>query len=130
MKLWMSGELQADIADAYREVRREIEASVNAKLQDSFPDGPFEEWTVIPIILAEDDPMFAEFSKKHVKSKALEFRLKIDHERFLNGDLRERRVLVLDMLERCIGMMAKMGLSQDQISALRTAVTAVRSRPH
>jgi hypothetical protein len=64
MKLWMSGEIQADVDSAYMKARNVVQTAVNGLLAAvSIPD-KIEEWDFIAIIREEDSPDYNEVAKK------------------------------------------------------------------
>jgi hypothetical protein len=103
--LWMSGEVQSDIADEYRLARKDVEAAVNAALRPfNYGDG-LNKWSVIAIILEEDHPDFDEVKKYRGKERTFEFRLKISHTAFKSADPVGRRRLIVEALLRSIAEM-------------------------
>ena len=66
MKLWIGGEICADIADAFREARLVVERAINAAIGSSDYGLELEAWDCIAII--RDDKAFEErvrFSQKN-----------------------------------------------------------------
>ena len=84
MKLWTSGEIQADVADAYRTARRVVENAVNEELRVTTLDGNIEEWAFLAIIRTQDHPDYNEIARRDARRKVLEFRLIISHREFVN----------------------------------------------
>lgn len=108
MKLWMGAEIDRDVNVAYRQVRQEIEARMNALLVDSAYGGDIDEWTVIPIISALQ-PYYGEIARVSKKGRSAEFRLRIPHAEFKDATRDGQRRLVMDMLIRTLRMMPKLG---------------------
>lgn len=117
MKLWMATEADSDVADAFREVRKIIEEKINLRLIDLSLENSFEKWAFIAMIRA-DENWANEVVKKNSKRKVLEFRLKVDHESFLNGSLAERERLLLSALSCSVDKMKKLGVSDDDRDSL------------
>lgn len=112
MKLWMSGENEADIGDDARVVRNAIESVVN-KFMDGqvFSDG-FEKWAFVTIMLSEKFISgFPEVAKVSSKGKVLEFRLRISHDDFKMASSVDKISMTIDALERSVGMMDKLKVS-------------------
>lgn len=128
MKLWMSGEIQADIADIYRETRKSVEAEVNRLLSGISLPGTAEKWAVIAIIRAEDYPDYDEIVKKSSGGKVLEFRLKIPHAEFLLASPRQRTRLLFEVLLRSVERMRELGISADTRHVLRALL--FRAKDH
>jgi hypothetical protein len=125
MKLWMSGEVDADVAEAYRHARQFVEEMVNQRLQAREIDPAFGKWAVIAIIRREDSPDYNEVITKD-RSGTLEFRLKIDHGTFHKSDADIRRDLVAEMLNRSIDKMGSLGVPTGVMAALRDVLRGVR----
>lgn len=127
MKIWMSGEIQSDVGDAYRIAINAIEAAINRLLVDALIDADISQWTYLAIILPWDHAAdYPEVQRKHLRAKSLEFRLNIDHERFLHGTLEEKQHLIIDSLERCITMMERFGVSQENRAKLNALLAQIR----
>jgi hypothetical protein len=105
--LWMSGEIQLDIADEYRTARQDVEAAVNAVLGSfNYGDG-LHEWVLIGIIPEEDIPGFGEINKYRKKERSFESRLKISHAEFKAADSVGQRKLIVEALLRSITEMRR-----------------------
>ncbi len=108
--LWMSGEIQSDIADAYRSVRKDIEAAVNDALRPGDYGKGLDKWVVIAIIREEDHPDFDEIKKYRAKERKFESRLKVSHGAFKAADAMGRCKLIIEMLLRSVADMRKIGV--------------------
>jgi hypothetical protein len=116
----------ADVGDAYRRLSKPIEADINRELTTRQLRMEFEEWTFIAIILPPTGPAFKELVRGPLKRRALEFKLRIDHEQFLRGTDPERRNLIFDALERSIGLMPKLKVELDDCRILKEVLATVR----
>lgn len=126
MRLWTSGEVDIDVADGYREARNWVEEAVNQELTNVEFSCPFIEWAFIGIVRKEDDRVdYPEIQRKHKKRKVLEFRLKIDHQRFKVGDNFSRRNMIIESLKRSVGLMRTMGITQADLSKLQSVLENV-----
>ncbi len=121
MKLWMSGEIQADIAEPYRETRQTIEAEINRLLEGFTLPEAFEEWVFIAIIRQSDHPDYPELAKKS-RGAVLEFRLQISHDAFLRGTKSQRISLILAGLTRSVAFMETLGVSSRTQSLLNGVI--------
>lgn len=126
MKLWLSAELDHDVSGLYREIRANFMNDINLKLSDIMFDSPYEEWAFIAMIRANKD-WAKEVAKRHIKSKSLEFRLKIDHGAFLSGNFNTRANLFLDSLQRSVDKMEKLGISLGDRNKLYAVLDSVRN---
>lgn len=106
MIIWMSGELQADVGEAYRIISRELERVINAPLKGiDYSVGQIVKWALIPIILSprtERSTGYAEVRKYHRKRRVIEFRLKIDHAPFKAADDLGKRRMIFAMILRSV----------------------------
>ena len=122
MKLWMSGEIQADVADAYRQARKTVETEVNRLLAEVSLAEKAKEWAFIAIIRGEDSPDYDEVVRKSARGKEFEFRLKIPHAEFLAASPAERVSLILKALARSVDLMGQLGVSTETQNALRAVL--------
>jgi hypothetical protein len=122
-KLWMSGEIQADVAESFRKASNAVENVVNQLIEGVSFGGKIEEWTFIAIIRKEDHPLFDEVVKISSRGKVLEFRLKIPHSDFLSASQIEQTRLILRGLLRSVSLMEKLGVTTEIQDALRTALS-------
>ncbi|WP_186183118.1 Imm44 family immunity protein [Burkholderia gladioli] len=112
MKLWMSGENEADIGDDARVVRNAIEPVVNQFMEGQVFSEGFEKWAFMTIILSEKFISgFPEVAKVSSKGKVLEFRLRISHDDFKRASSVDKISMTIDALERSVGMMSKLKVS-------------------
>ncbi|HEX6809767.1 MAG TPA: Imm44 family immunity protein [Gemmatimonadaceae bacterium] len=102
MKLWMSGEIDSDVADAYRLVRIPLEKQVNELLSRGNYGGNIDEWAVIPMITRITNPDYKEIARLSKDRRTAEFRLRIPHDAFLAASPAEQRRLVVEMLVACV----------------------------
>lgn len=108
MRLWMTEEIQADVDDAFTEIRKEIEHTTNAwlKLED-YGEG-IEKWTFISIVLPKNDRFLDEVQRYTKRTRIAEFRLYVSHESFKKGDKPKQLKLVCQALVRSLKLMADM----------------------
>ena len=125
MRLWTSGEIQADVFDAYRLAINVIEAEINRILRGMSLSEKVEEWAFLAIIRHEDSPDFDEIVRKSARKKTLEFRLKISHRDFASASRRGQIRLILAALERSVGLMDNLGVSRDTQDALLRVLSQV-----
>ena len=121
-KIWISGEVQADVGDPFKKATHPVEAALNRLLQGVPFGGKVEDWTFIAIIRQEDHPYYDEVVRKSAKGKTLEFRLKIPHEEFSSASPDGQIRLILQALSRSVTLMGKLGISVEAQNALQTAL--------
>jgi len=105
--LWTSAEIQADVADAHRQARNEIEDAINAAIGSS-DYGPLTRWSFIAIVREEDHPGYGEVMRYRKKDRVFEFRLKTDHATFKAADDLGKRKLIMVSILRSIDEMRKL----------------------
>jgi hypothetical protein len=105
MKLWIGAELDADVADSFRETRKRVESAVNDVIASKDYDLPLNGWDCIAIV--RDDDSFAERVLYSSKTREMDFRLRIDHSAFNAGSPRERAALLFAMLWRSLALLAE-----------------------
>lgn len=110
MELWMSGEIQNDVYEEYRLARQSIEHEINNCIGNKVYGKGLKEWAYIAIIRAQDSEDYNEMAEYSKKKKETEFRLKIDHDSFLNGSPKERLRLLSNSLLRSLKMMPDIGV--------------------
>jgi hypothetical protein len=113
MKLWISGEVYADIADEFRVAILEVERRVNDVLADRDYALPLESWDVIAVI--RNDSVFTEITKYSRKKRDMDFRLVIDHAEFKSADANQRKSLICDMLLRSLDLLEAKGVSVERL---------------
>lgn len=124
MKLWISAEIDGDVDEKHEVARKAVESAVNQRLKTHKFSSPWKSWDFISIIMSERD-FYDEIARKSKKDKSLEFRLKIDHGKFLKASQKQANKLLLDALGRSVEKMAKMEVSEDDMEFLKTALAEV-----
>ena len=71
MKLWMTSEVQIDVADKLRALRNEIEEVVNERIKDKSYGEGLVEWAHFFVIML-DDTFYDDVVKHWVKRKEYE----------------------------------------------------------
>src|SRR3954462_12565430 len=103
MRFFFSGEIDAEVADQYRVIRKEVEAALNDELTDQDYGGVLDEIGIIPMILG---PRFSEGRKERrlVKrgEKTADYRLFINYEDWTGGSQDDRKRLLLENVLACI----------------------------
>jgi|SRR6185312_441722 len=118
MKLWMSGEIDSDVYDAYRLVRIPLEEQVNELLRSGNYGGNVDVWAVIPMITKIADPDYKEISRLSKDRLTAEFRLRIPHDAFLAASPSEQRGMVVEMLVACVIRMPTLRITGLDVSRL------------
>jgi hypothetical protein len=99
MEFWFSGELDHQVSDAYREIRKEVEASLNRELASKDYGPALQRLAIIPIITSKTFHPRKERRLVQREQKSADYRLFIDFEAFLAGDHHKRvQLLVASVL--------------------------------
>lgn len=117
MKLWIGGEIQAEVADSFRMARLSVEKTINENLENKNYDILLTDWDCIAILRDDDD--FAERTTYSKKKKDMDFRLKIDYSAFTKSDSKQQESLIFQMLQRSISILKQkeVGFGIDQLIA-------------
>lgn len=120
MKFWMSGEIMADVGDAHREARNEIEDELNNRFASRDYGPGLKELAFISIIRPIGDEAYPEIYKYDKKDRSVEARLKINHLDFrMASDKAGRKRLLLDALERAITRIGELKIDVDHDRLLK-----------
>ena len=131
MKLWMGGEVQADVTDLHRVARKEVQDSVNRVIGAKEYGGGVGEWAYLAIILnGEIGAQYPEVSKYKKRVRECEFRLKIDHGAFKEATDLVRRQLLLGSLVRSVELMAGLGIEDFDVAELKRDMVALGNEQH
>ena len=118
MKFWMSGEIMADVGDAYRDARKDVEAHLNRRMSEIDYGAGLKELAFIAMILSADGPPYKEIQKYSKRDKTAEFRLRIDHGTFKRAASHGQRSLIVEAVARAIGLLSTLripGLDQERL---------------
>jgi hypothetical protein len=128
MKFWMSGEIDVDLNGSEKVARKKIEPVMNELLSGASVDN-VERWSFIAIILSEKflDGV-PEIVRKNNRRKELEFRLHISHGEFKESDEQHRISMMLDAVERSIGLMDSLKVSDSNKEIFLDAVNGARRK--
>lgn len=102
MRLWMSGEVWHEIAEAFRFARFEIEAKVNEWLADRDYGSGLVELAFIPMVTPPGIGYPNERKLFRRRERQLECRLKLDYPDFASGSPSRQRQLVVAGILRCL----------------------------
>jgi hypothetical protein len=119
MILWMGGELESDVVDAYREVRNIVEAAVNSRLSTTDYGPAIVKWAFIAMILSERRlSEYKEVKQYNKKRKTCEFRLVVDHSQFTSADLKLRTRMICHALLRSLSLLEELKIEGIKVAAL------------
>ncbi|MDP8100097.1 Imm44 family immunity protein [Pasteurella atlantica] len=104
MELWMSAECDLNIDKKEHFARNYVEDTINAEIESENYDIELDSWDCI-IILMKDDPNYPERIRYYRKKRDMDFRLKIDSQKFENTDDLGRQRLIFEMLMRSLDLL-------------------------
>jgi hypothetical protein len=97
MRFFFSGEIDTKVGDAYRDVRKEVEGTLNATLGNVDYGDSLVKISIVPMILG---PVFSEGRKErrliNHADRVADYRMFIDFEDFLAGSRETRTRLLVD----------------------------------
>jgi hypothetical protein len=101
MRFFFSGEIDADVADEYREVRKAVEKNLNSALSNQSYGSALDSIAIVPILLG---PRFSGSQKERRllqrSKRSADYRLIIDYDAWRAGSRDERdRLLIMNLLE-------------------------------
>jgi hypothetical protein len=123
--IWISGEIMADIGEAFGTATNEVEADTNAVLLGLDFGVGFNSLNLIPIVLDERGPDYKEIRRYHKKRRDFEFRLKISHAAFKAADALGQRRLIVENILRAVDEMKKMHVKDVDCQKLEQAIRDV-----
>ena len=127
MILWMSAELMADVGESYQICSNAIEAKFNELISEENLLPLIDRWSFIAMILNENGPDYKEVVRRSDKGKEFEFRLKISHADFKNGNDAQRIELVIEALLCAVDLMVKFKVSPEDREKLKELLYKTKS---
>jgi hypothetical protein len=127
MDLWMSGEIQSDIGDDYRNARKDIVSITNDFLNGKEYGEGLKSWNYIAIIREIESEDYNEVHKYNKRNKETEFRLKINYNIFRSADNKEKKKLICQSLVRSISILQDIGISNFDIKQFKDDIVKLYS---
>lgn len=128
MKLWTSGEVDADVGDAFRVTRNAVQEVVNELLSENQYGDDLDEWAYVAMINTLPESAYGEVAKYRSKKREVEFRLRIPHDEFRDSPPGKRCALFLESLVRSVGMMPEAGVRGIDVEKLTQDLRAMARR--
>ena len=110
MKLWMSGEVDSDVGDAFRITMNYVESQVNENIKFQEYGEVLNTWDVIMIISAEAGKETFRYNKKTAEYSV---RMIIPHKDFKDGPRSRQIELFVVNLLRSLDHLASKGVHQN-----------------
>ena len=111
MKLWIGGEIEADVEESFRHARRDVQAAINDIISEKVYQVDLGGWDCIAII--RNDDCFDEICKYSKKTKEMDLRLKLDYKNFKSSSELERKQMLFAMLIRSLSILKEKGAIKD-----------------
>ncbi|HBW36736.1 Imm44 family immunity protein [Desulfosporosinus sp. BICA1-9] len=111
MDIFMSGEVDKQVGDIYREIRKDIEENLKV-LKDNYYGSEVTIIGIIPIIVKltlelEAAGFFKERQQFNAKKKEADFRLRIDLDKFVNSSSQIRKMMVVKNIIESIRLLKR-----------------------
>jgi hypothetical protein len=114
MNFWISGEVMADVSDAFREARNEVEDELNEYFASHDYGQTLKKLAFIAIVRPAGDEFYPEIYKYNKKDKLVEARLKVAHSDLQKASNKaDRKRLLLDAVERAIARLGELKIDAD-----------------
>ena len=128
MEIFISGEIESEVANVYRISTLAIRRAFNAQFTDrSFGSG-LVEMTYVAIIIRLNSPSYCEVKKYSKKQRSAEFRLKIPLDTCLLADIAEMTQLAAASLHRAIVYLKEMKIPDFDYEAFEAEYLALARR--
>jgi hypothetical protein len=101
--IWIGGEIDHSVADAFRTARNRVEKTINTALAGKTYELPVDAWDCIAII--RQDYIFHEVHTISLQKRTMDFRLCIDYETFRQASQRKQQALIFAMLLRSLALL-------------------------
>lgn len=122
MKLWLSGEITSEVEDAFFPAMQTVERAVNQVTERTDYGLSLDGWDCIAILRDSNDEDLREITRYSAKRRDMDFRLRLDYERFNNGTPKQRVGQLFDLLFRSLDILDEKGLEASGIALLRADV--------
>jgi len=104
MKLWVSAEVESDVAEDFRLANNAIEDGLADFLKSKDYDLELDSLDCIAIL--RNDLEFEEVHRYSPKKRDMDFRLVIDYHEFKKSNFDQQKCLILDMLVRAVSILS------------------------
>lgn len=125
MELWIGGEISAEVADSFRAARGPVEKVINESISKKNYSIDLNSWDCIAIL--RNDGAMKEIVKYSPKKKEMDFRLRINFDKFLSASDSERKVLIFAMLDRSLVLLKDKGVDGEGLDILIADVRSIGS---
>lgn len=122
MKLWISGEVDSDIGDAFRITMNQVENRINENIQyDKYGDA-LKSWDVIMVISKDGGKESFRYGKK---TRDFSVRMIIPHDEFKAGSSDRKTELFVMNLIRSLEQLSSKGFDNFRVDDLKKDIFAL-----
>jgi hypothetical protein len=121
MKLWLGAEIEADIADGNKSVRKEIESTINQFLNDKTYDLALKQINLIVIL--RNDTIYKERTIYSPNKQEMDFRLALNYQAFKAASHQARCKMYISLILRATEILQTKGLNQSALTRLHHDVS-------
>ncbi|KAA1154714.1 hypothetical protein EU510_00960 [Pseudoalteromonas sp. FUC4] len=123
MRIWIGGEIESSIEDDFRKARSKVEKSINENIEQNTYNIPVESWDCIAIV--RDDEQLEELFAYDSRNNDMDFRLRVDYQRFLVGNSNEQEQQVFEICLRSLRKLQEFIGSSTDLSNLIKDVSKI-----
>jgi Immunity protein 44 len=123
MKLWISGQVEAEIGDVFRHTMNEIENLVNDKIRKNDYGKGLSDWDIIFVILEEGSQDSFKYDKRTTTS---DIRINLNFQDFKSLDPRGRKKMFMDSLIISLEELRAKGVEQVNWERLKTDLSDLK----
>ena len=129
MIFFMSAEREADVREGESYARKKIAPLLTELLNSIELESGLKDWSFISIILSDKFlPGMPEIIKLNKKDMSLDCRLHINHGQFKKASEYKKIEMILDAIERSIGLMSKYEIIRNDQNILRDTLNSARNK--
>lgn len=128
MQLWIAGEINHDVGDAFRAARKVVETAFNEHYGATGYGASVAKWAYIAMISPPGTGFEEEINRYDKRDRCLEFRLRIDHGAFLAANTRAREGMIVSALRRSLVLAEGMHVPDLALAQLRRDVDSLATK--
>ena len=122
----MSGEVMQEVAEPYRDARKEVEGRLNKCLEARNFGDSVETVSFVAILRPDGDTKYPEVRKYHRRTRDVELRISIDFDRFLKAGREDQAGMVAEAFLRGVSALQDLGIDNldcaEVVSACRSCL--------
>jgi hypothetical protein len=127
MELWMASESQGDIFYQLRDARLPIVKEINSIITKKNYSIDLDNISIIIILRKDED--FEELFLICREENDMDFRLRLDFDKFMNGSIKLREKMIFSLIWRTLAILKRNGFDNESFKEL-TRDIAIVAREH